>query len=294
MVHFNATAFQWAVGLKVPHLLKTCQFVSQLFLALDPYHSAGSSSQFTWLLTASHEQLGNDCKLAFGEVELVPHVVAIARSSTATREDFGDQQVFPKRVDRILNLTLVVGDLRTAVAFLIAASGQSFQRQRVLIRSRKRLFHQNAEDTTLNLCQFFDLVFWFFVHCRFDREAALQLLWRIIVSPAWRETMEIDCQTVKAKLDAGEDFVFIDCREQNEYEIASIEGATLIPMGQIPERVSELESSKDREIIVHCHHGGRSMTVARWLKDNGFTKPLSMAGGIDLWAQDIDSSVPRY
>jgi len=106
--------------------------------------------------------------------------------------------------------------------------------------------------------------------------------------------MEIDCQAVKAKLDAGEDFTFIDCREQNEYDVAHIEGTTLIPMGQIPDRVGELEPVKDSTIIIHCHHGGRSMTVARWLKDKGFANPLSMAGGIDVWAQDIDQSLPRY
>lgn len=106
--------------------------------------------------------------------------------------------------------------------------------------------------------------------------------------------MEIDCQTVKAKLDAGEDFVFIDCREQQEYDLVHIEGTTLIPMGQVPERVAELEGCRDKEIIIHCHHGGRSLTVARWLKDSGFAKPLSMAGGIDLWSQDIDPSLPRY
>ena len=106
--------------------------------------------------------------------------------------------------------------------------------------------------------------------------------------------MEIDCQTVKAKLDAGEDFAFIDCREQQEYDLVHIEGTTLIPMGQVPERVAELEGCRDKEIIIHCHHGGRSLTVAKWLKDSGFANPLSMAGGIDLWSQDIAPSLPRY
>ena len=106
--------------------------------------------------------------------------------------------------------------------------------------------------------------------------------------------MEIDCQAVKAKLDAGDDFLFIDCREQQEYDTVKIEGATLIPMGQLPERLSELESHKDGEIVIHCHHGGRSLNVANWLKQRGFANPLSMAGGIDVWAQEIDTSLPRY
>ena len=106
--------------------------------------------------------------------------------------------------------------------------------------------------------------------------------------------MEIDCQSVKAKLDAGEDFVFIDCREQNEYDLVKIEGATLIPMSEFPDRVGELEKFKSSEIVIHCHHGGRSLNVANWLKNNGFENPLSMAGGIDVWAQEIDTSLPRY
>jgi rhodanese-related sulfurtransferase len=106
--------------------------------------------------------------------------------------------------------------------------------------------------------------------------------------------MEVDCRTVKAKLDAGHDFVFIDCREQDEYDLVKIEGATLIPMSQLPTRVSELEQHKEREIVIHCHHGGRSMNVAMWLKRQGFANPLSMAGGIDVWAQEIDTSLARY
>lgn len=106
--------------------------------------------------------------------------------------------------------------------------------------------------------------------------------------------MEIDCQTVKSRLDAGDEFLFIDCREQKEYDLVRIEGAKLIPMSEIPERVSELEEHKDSEIIIHCHHGGRSLNVANWLKQNGFSNPLSMAGGIDVWAQEIDTSLPRY
>ena len=106
--------------------------------------------------------------------------------------------------------------------------------------------------------------------------------------------MEIDCKAVKAKLDANEAFTFIDCREQNEYDIVRIEGATLIPMSQLPDRIAELEPHKSDDIIIHCHHGGRSLNVANWLKQQGFTNPLSMAGGIDLWAQEIDTSLPRY
>ena len=84
------------------------------------------------------------------------------------------------------------------------------------------------------------------------------------------EIMETDCRTVKAKLDAGEDFVFIDCREQAEYDVVRIEGSTLIPLSEMAERVSELEPHKDSEIIIYCHHGGRSLNVANWLKQQGY------------------------
>lgn len=106
--------------------------------------------------------------------------------------------------------------------------------------------------------------------------------------------LETDCQTVKTRLDTGDDFLFIDCREQQEYDHVRIDGATLIPMSEIPDRVQELESHRDKDIVIHCHHGGRSLNVANWLKNNGFKNPLSMAGGIDQWAQEIDTSLPRY
>lgn len=106
--------------------------------------------------------------------------------------------------------------------------------------------------------------------------------------------IEVDCATVKKRLDAGDDFWFIDCREPGEYETCKIAGATLVPMSQLADRAAELEPHRHREIIVHCHHGGRSLRVANWLRKNGFEKARSMAGGIDQWSLEIDPSVPRY
>lgn len=106
--------------------------------------------------------------------------------------------------------------------------------------------------------------------------------------------LEVDCQTVKKKLDAGEAFLFLDCREKDEYATARIAGTTLIPMSEIVDRVNELESYKDTEIIVHCHHGGRSMRVTNWLRQQGFPNAINMAGGIDQWSLSIDPAVPRY
>ncbi len=106
--------------------------------------------------------------------------------------------------------------------------------------------------------------------------------------------MEIDVAGVKAKLDSGEDFLFLDCREQQEFDAVKIEGTTFIPMSELQERVGELESHKDREIIVHCHHGGRSLRVAMFLRQNGYATATSMAGGIDAWAVEIEPGLARY
>jgi len=106
--------------------------------------------------------------------------------------------------------------------------------------------------------------------------------------------LEIDCLAVKAKLNAGSPFLFVDCREPGEYATAHIEGTTLLPMSQLADRVAELESNKRGEIVVHCHHGGRSMRVVNWLRQQGYEHAINMAGGIDQWSQVIDASVPRY
>ena len=109
-------------------------------------------------------------------------------------------------------------------------------------------------------------------------------------TPPW----EIGCAAVKQRLDAGEDFLLLDCRENDEYATARIEGATLLPMGELAARAAELAPHKNRSIVVHCHHGGRSLRVAQWLRQQGFSQTQSMAGGIDQWSTDIDPAVPRY
>lgn len=106
--------------------------------------------------------------------------------------------------------------------------------------------------------------------------------------------LEIDCPSVKSKLDAGDQFLFIDCRETSEYDAVKIEGATLLPMSEMAERVGELEEHRESEIIIHCHHGGRSLRVANWLRQQGFSTAQSMAGGIDVWAVEIEPGMLRY
>jgi sulfur-carrier protein adenylyltransferase/sulfurtransferase len=97
---------------------------------------------------------------------------------------------------------------------------------------------------------------------------------------------------LKRRMDAGEPFQLIDVREPFEYEIARIEGAKLIPLGEINEQLDELE--RQQPIVVHCHSGKRSAQAVRLLHQRGFTKAYNLEGGIDAWSDQIDPDVPKY
>src|SRR5215207_3370015 len=90
----------------------------------------------------------------------------------------------------------------------------------------------------------------------------------------------------------GPELQLIDVREPHEWEIAHIEGARLIPLGQLPERLGELDGHS--EIVTHCHHGVRSMKALQLLKGAGFSRVRSLAGGIDAWADRVEVGMPRY
>ncbi len=113
-------------------------------------------------------------------------------------------------------------------------------------------------------------------------------------SSASATPIEITCQAVQQKLAAGEAFLLLDCREPDEYATARIASAVLLPMSEIGERVAEIESKKHDLVVVHCHHGGRSLRVAMWLRNQGFLQACSMAGGIDQWSKHVDPTIPRY
>ncbi|HAY82711.1 MAG TPA: rhodanese [Planctomycetaceae bacterium] len=106
--------------------------------------------------------------------------------------------------------------------------------------------------------------------------------------------IEIDVQAVRQLQESEADFLLLDCREQEEYETARIEGAVLIPMSELVDRASELESFNEKHIVVHCHHGGRSLRVTHWLRGQGYLKTQNMTGGIDAWSLEIDPAIPRY
>ena len=97
---------------------------------------------------------------------------------------------------------------------------------------------------------------------------------------------------LKAKLDAGEDIFVLDVREPHEYDIAKIDGTTLIPLGQLAQRVSELDSTAD--IVVHCKSGVRSGKAQKQLLEMGFSRVTNLAGGILRWSDDVDPSIAKY
>lgn len=106
--------------------------------------------------------------------------------------------------------------------------------------------------------------------------------------------IELTCEDVRSLQQSGEAFAFIDCREADEYEVCRIDGASLLPMSELRDRLSELEPQRAQRIVIHCHHGGRSLRVANFLRQQGFAHAQSMAGGIDAWSERIDPAVPRY
>ena len=106
--------------------------------------------------------------------------------------------------------------------------------------------------------------------------------------------LEVDCRTVKQRLDAGQPVVLLDCREPDEHEIVRLPEARLLPMSQLMTRVGELDDVRDQPLVVFCHHGGRSMRVATWLRQQGFDQAQSMSGGIDRWAEEFEPTWARY
>ena len=105
---------------------------------------------------------------------------------------------------------------------------------------------------------------------------------------------EVSPAEVAARLARRAAFLLLDVREPHEIEIAAIEGSTRIPLAQLEARVAELADWKERPIVVHCKTGGRSARGVRLLCELGFKDVVNLAGGIDLWAESVDPSLPRY
>src|SRR5690349_17493388 len=104
-------------------------------------------------------------------------------------------------------------------------------------------------------------------------------------------TSEMQVEELKQRLDRGDDLFILDVREPHEYQICNI-GGHLIPLGDLPRRVNELDTSK--EIVAHCRSGVRSAKAANFLRQAGFKKVHNLAGGILAWADRVDPSMPKY
>ncbi len=105
---------------------------------------------------------------------------------------------------------------------------------------------------------------------------------------------EIEPAEAAALLAESAGCLLLDCRTPEEYATAKIDRARLIPMQDLPERLGELEGWRGQRIIVHCHHGVRSLRVTNWLREQGFEQAQSMRGGIEAWSNEVDPAVPTY
>lgn len=103
---------------------------------------------------------------------------------------------------------------------------------------------------------------------------------------------DVTVSELSEKLKRGDDFVLLDVREPHELDICRIAGSMHIPMGQVPDRLSELDKTK--EIVVQCRSGGRSGQVAEFLRGQGYSDVHNLAGGILAWADEIDPSMTKY
>ncbi|HEY8154969.1 MAG TPA: molybdopterin-synthase adenylyltransferase MoeB [Myxococcota bacterium] len=110
-------------------------------------------------------------------------------------------------------------------------------------------------------------------------------------SVALRETTVSELQAARAR---GEELLLLDVREPSEHARAKIEGAKLVPLGQLEARLAELEGWQKKRVVIHCHHGGRSARACALLRGHGFERVENLAGGIDAWSVTVDPSVPRY
>jgi adenylyltransferase/sulfurtransferase len=110
-------------------------------------------------------------------------------------------------------------------------------------------------------------------------------------APSSAKVPEIQVTELKRRQDAGEDIFILDVREPHEYQICNL-GGHLIPLGDLPKRIHELDSS--REIVVHCKSGARSAKAVDFLRQSGFKRASNLTGGILAWADKIDPSIPKY
>jgi adenylyltransferase/sulfurtransferase len=106
------------------------------------------------------------------------------------------------------------------------------------------------------------------------------------------DDFEMTVDELKRRLDDGQEMIILDVRTQQEYSIARLDGAVLIPLHELQDRLGELDPADT--IVAHCHHGMRSARAVQFLRQMGFKRAINLAGGIDAWSQEVDPKVPRY
>lgn len=104
---------------------------------------------------------------------------------------------------------------------------------------------------------------------------------------------DISVEELYSRRQNGEEIFILDVREHFEYDLVNI-GGELIPLGELENRLYEIEAYKDKEVIVYCRTGSRSAYAVQVLAEHGFQNPRNLTGGIHEWSRKIDPSVPMY
>ena len=112
--------------------------------------------------------------------------------------------------------------------------------------------------------------------------------------PEGEPMQEVSAAEVAAAQQRGDSFLLLDVREPSEFEQAHIDGAVLLPLGELEARLDELAEWRERRVVAQCHHGGRSAAACQILLANGFGDVSNLVGGIEAWSLTVDPSVPRY
>ncbi len=115
-----------------------------------------------------------------------------------------------------------------------------------------------------------------------------------ITGEAEAEIAELSAAAVHAMQAREDDFLLLDVREPDEFMRARLEGSKLIPLGELEDRLAEIRDWKERPVVVHCHHGGRSAKACKLLGDAGFNRVTNLTGGIEAWSLTVDADIPRY
>ncbi|HWB01871.1 MAG TPA: rhodanese-like domain-containing protein [Verrucomicrobiales bacterium] len=108
------------------------------------------------------------------------------------------------------------------------------------------------------------------------------------------DTLEILPQAVAELRTEKEAFTFIDCREEEEWNLCRIGGAVLMPLSRFAEIARQRFIDPEERVVIYCHHGMRSAQAAMFLRQLGMNRVWSLAGGIDAWSAEIDPNVRRY